>query len=167
MENRITIIEVKNIEEFSEAKNLILEYVIWLSMEGGLEVKAILSSQNFDKEMETLPSTYGNPNGGIFIAKNNGKAVAVAGIKRFSNTDCEVKRMFVQKDSRGLGVGKLLLMNCIEIAKKLNYKIIKLDTADFMNSAIKLYIDNGFVEIPAYRENMHEHARYFELELKS
>ena len=74
--------------------------------------------------------------------------------------------MFVQPGSRGLGIGKLLLASCINIAKKLNYVTIKLDTADFMKSAIKLYTENGFVEIPAYRFNPYDEARYFELNLE-
>lgn len=45
--------------------------------------------------------------------------------------------MFVQSDNRGFGIGKLLLTECIEIAKKINYDTIKLDTADFMKSAIQ------------------------------
>ncbi|MEO6455329.1 MAG: GNAT family N-acetyltransferase [Ginsengibacter sp.] len=158
MENKIEIKEALHGEDFLAAKELILEYVKWLGID--------LSFQNFDKEMDTLQETYGNPDGRLFIALRNNKAVGVAGIKRFSDKECEVKRMFVQHDSRGFGIGKLLLNECIEMAKKLNYYTIKLDTADFMKSAIKLYTYNGFVEISAYRHNPHKEARYFELDLK-
>ena len=89
--------------------------------------------------------------------------VGVAGIKRFNETDCEVKRMFVQPESRGFKIGQLLLTKCLDAAKELNYQAVKLDTADFMKSAIRLYTDNGFREIDAYRYNPHEEARYFEL----
>ena len=109
--------------------------------------------------------TYGEPNGGLCLALRNNKAVGIAGIKRFNESECELKRMYVQPGSRGFGIGKLLLNRCIEIARKLNYDTIKLDTADFMKSAIKLYTDNGFLEIPAYRYNPYEEARYFELNL--
>ena len=34
-----------------------------------------------------------------------------------------------------------------------------------MKAAIKLYTDQGFVEISAYRFNPREDARYFELDL--
>lgn len=74
--------------------------------------------------------------------------------------------MFVQPNSRGFNVGKLLLTECIEMAKKLNYYTIKLDTLDFMKSAIKLYTENGFVEISSYRHNPYKEAKYFELCLK-
>ncbi|MDP4131832.1 MAG: GNAT family N-acetyltransferase [Bacteroidota bacterium] len=158
MENQIEIREVRKAEDFLAGKELILEYVKWLGID--------LSFQNFDKEMETLQATYSDPDGGLFIALRNGKAVGVAGIKRFNHRECEVKRMFVQPDSRGFGIGRRLLTECIEIAKKLNYETIKLDTADFMKSAISLYTAAGFVEIPAYRHNPHQEARYFELRLR-
>ena len=159
MKKQVEITEVKNEGEFLEAKELILEYVKWLGID--------LSFQNFDKEIDILQVTYGHPDGGLCLALRNNKAVAVAGIKRFNDRECELKRMFVQPGSRGFGIGKLLLTRCIELAKKLNYDTIKLDTADFMKSAIKLYTDNGFVEIPAYRFNPHDEARYFELNLKT
>jgi len=158
IENSIELKEVKTEEDFSKAKILILEYVTWLGID--------LSFQNFDHELNTLPETYGSPNGGLCIVLRDNKAVGVAGIKRFSETECEVKRMYVQPESRSLGIGKLLITQCIEIAKRLNYNTIKLDTADFMKSAIKLYSDSGFIEIPAYRHNPYDEARFFEMKLK-
>ena len=157
MKNQGEIIEVKNVTEFLQAKELILEYVKWLGID--------LSFQNFDEEIDTLQVTYGEPDGGLCLAIRNEKAVGVAGIKRFNESECELKRMYVQPGSRGFGIGKLLLNRCIKIARKLNYDTIKLDTADFMKSAIKLYTDNGFLEIPAYRYNPYEEAKYFELNL--
>lgn len=165
MKNEIEIKEAKSALDFSAAKVLILEYVAWLGEAGGAEVKAVLASQNFDKEMETLPITYGYPDGALFLVMVNENVVGVAGIKRFNAKECEVKRMYVQENARGLGIGKLLITMCINVAKKLNYEMIKLDSADFMLSAIKLYTDHGFVEIEAYRENTHKGAKYFELDL--
>jgi carbonic anhydrase len=124
-----------------------------------------LAFQHIDKELDSLPEMYGDPEGGLVLACINGKAVGVAGIRKFAEGECELKRMFVKPEGRGLGIGNLLIAACIEIAKKLNYDIIKLDAADFMKSAIKLYLDNGFIEIPAYRYNPHEAARYFELKI--
>ncbi len=166
MSSQIIIKEAKTAADFLETKELIFEYVNWLGISGGEEAKVTLSAQNFEKEIETLHVTYSYPYGGILLALRNNKAVGVAGIKRFNDMECELKRMFVQPESRGLGIGKLLLTRCIELAQRLNYKTIKLDTLGFMKPAIKIYTDHGFVEIPAYRENTHKEARYFELDLK-
>lgn len=167
MENQVIIKEAQTAEDFSEAKRLILQYVNWLNEVGGPELKVTLSSQKFDIEMETIQETYGEPDGGILLAFKNGIAVGVVGIKRFNEKECEVKRMFVEPESRGLKIGSLLLDKSIELAKRLNYDTIKLDTAGFMESAIKLYTDNNFVEIPAYRLNSHPEARYFELDIRT
>ena len=158
MKNSIEIKMAETATDFANAKKLILEYVAWLGID--------LSFQNFDKEMAGLPEMYNHKDGGLFIAYINEEAVGIAGIRRFNKNDGEIKRMFVQPNSRGLGIGQLLLNHCIDKARKLNYDTIKLDTADFMKSAIKLYTDHGFKEISAYRHNPHESAKYFELNLK-
>jgi carbonic anhydrase len=159
MSEVITIETAKSDVDFLTAKNLILEYVAWLGID--------LSFQNFNAEMETLTTTYSPPNGALFVALRDGSAVGVAGIKRFSDTVCEVKRMYVQPRGRGVGIGQRLLTHCIAMAKQLNYEMIKLDTSEHMKSAIKLYRQNGFVEISSYRYNPHEEARFFELDLKT
>lgn len=155
--NPVEVRSAQIAKDFDDAKALIIEYVAWLNMD--------LSFQNFDSEMSSLPEMYSKQNGGLFIAYVDGMPVGVAGLRRFSETESEVKRMFVKPEARGLGAGKLLLTKCIETATDLQYKSIKLDTGDFMKAAIRLYADHGFVEIPAYRFNPHESARYFELKL--
>ncbi len=157
MPGKILIKTAQTKEDYLLAKKLILEYVAWLGID--------LSFQNFDAEMAALPEMYNEQNGGLFLAFKNNATVGVAGLRRFSITESEVKRMFVKEEARGFGIGKLLLQKCIETARNAGYKKIKLNTADFMQTAIKLYTDNGFVEIPAYRYNPHEVARYFELDL--
>ncbi|MCM4151723.1 N-acetyltransferase [Arenibacter sp. N53] len=157
MKTNIEIKLAQTTADFLAAKELILEYVDWLGID--------LSFQNFDQEMKGLPQMYNLEDGGLFIAYINNEAVGIAGIRRFNEQDCEVKRMYVKPKSRGLGIGQLLLKDCLDTARKLQYKSVKLDTADFMKSAIKLYTDHGFVEISAYRHNPHESAKYFELDL--
>jgi carbonic anhydrase len=157
MKPKIKIKIAQTATDFSVAKELVLEYVAWLGID--------LSFQNFDEEMKGLPQMYNPKDGGLFIAYINEEAVGIAGIRRFSELECEVKRMYVKPNSRGLGIGQLLLKQCLKTARKLQYNSVKLDTADFMKSAIKLYTDHGFVEIAAYRHNPHASARYFEYDL--
>ena len=153
----IEIIPAATEQHFADARTLILEYVEWLNFD--------LSFQNFDQEMASLPAMYNINDGGLFIAYLNGEPVGVIGLRRLSETEGEVKRMFVKETARGHSIGKLLLTKCIDTAKVLRYRSLKLDTADFMKAAHKLYIDHGFLEIPAYRYNPQEGARYFELDL--
>lgn len=158
MSNTIEIRLAKTTQDYLDAKQLILEYVSWLGFD--------LAFQNFEQEIAGLPDMYNAKDGGLFIAYLNSKPVGVTGLRRFSAEDAELKRMFVKDDAKGMGISKKLLQKCIETAKALHYKCIKLDTAAYMTAAIKLYTDHGFTEIGAYRFNPHDHARYFELNLK-
>ena len=115
--------------------------------------------------MAMLPDMYNKQEGGLFIAYLDEQPVGVVGLRKFNQDESEVKRMYVKPDGRGMSIGKLLLNQCIQTAKDLKYKSIKLDTGDFMKAAIHLYLSQGFVEIPAYRFNPHEGAKYFELKL--
>jgi len=155
----IKIKTAKSQQDFSEGKNIILEYANMLGID--------LSFQNFDNEINNLQEMYSEPTGGLILASVNNKIVGVAGIRKFENNDCELKRMYVKKDYRNLGIGKLLLEYAIELSTKLNYNKLKLDTIDSMKSAIKLYLSFGFEEISPYRYKTIESARYFELKLKN
>lgn len=145
-------------EDFLEGRKLILEYVSWLGID--------LSFQNFNDEINNLKEMYSEPNGALVLASINEYVAGVAGIRKFDDNTCELKRMFVRSSFRNRGLGKQLLSKSTELAKKFHYEAIKLDTADFMREAIKLYQQHGFKEITAYRYNPHESARYFELQLE-
>ena len=154
----IEIVQATTKAHYADATALILEYAKWLNFD--------LAFQLFDQEMASLPIMYNESHGGLFIAYLNNEPVGVIGLRWLNQDDSEVKRMFVQERARGNGIGKLLLTKCIDTARRLQYKSIKLDTTDLMQYAIKLYTDHGFEEIPAYRYNPQEGARYYQLKLK-
>jgi putative acetyltransferase len=155
----IKIKTAKSTEDFFEGKKIIIEYANWLGID--------LSFQNFDDELNRLQEMYSEPTGGLILASIDNKVIGVAGIRKFESKDCELKRMYVNNEYRNLGIGKILLESAIELAKKLHYNKLKLDTLGFMKSAIKLYEAYGFMEIPPYRYNIIESAKYFELKLKT
>lgn len=143
--------------DFKEGKDLILEYVDWLGID--------LSFQNFEAEINNLHKMYSKPDGGLLIATINNKNVGVTGIRRLEQDICELKRMYVNEAYRNMGIGKLILGCAIEYARKLKYKLIRLDTDASFKPAIKLYLEYGFQEIDAYRFNPFESVKYFQLKL--
>ena len=62
----------------------------------------------------------------------------------FNQNELYVANVCVDKNSRGKGVGKFLLKNIIEQAKKLNCSKIVLDVSKDNKIAINLYKKNGF-----------------------
>jgi len=65
---------------------------------------------------------------------------------------CEMKRLYLTPSSRGLGVGRALVREVIEEAKRLGYEEMRLDTLPSMVRARKLYESVGFENIDAYYE---------------
>src|SRR5206468_3461957 len=77
---------------------------------------------------------------------------AVRNLKQFELT-CELKRMYVLRDFRRLGVGQKLLDIAIDFAKSVGYSRIVLDSSKALHPARALYLKSGFVHIPRYNDN--------------
>ena len=76
----------------------------------------------------------------------------------------ELKRMFVLKEYQGKGYGRLLLETVIAYSRENGFDKILLDTRKELRTAIQLYRKYGFVEIPAYNDNVRAEL-FFELKL--
>ncbi|MDN4495068.1 GNAT family N-acetyltransferase [Ureibacillus aquaedulcis] len=62
----------------------------------------------------------------------------------------ELRMLAVSPKARGKGVAKALVQQCIDRSKEKGYKAMGLHTADYMESAVKLYTDMGFKRKPDY-----------------
>jgi putative acetyltransferase len=100
-----------------------------------------------DAEVNTMSQHYKNENASrYFVATIEGCLVGGSGVAAFNNSDeiCELRKLFLLPESRGLGIGKKLSEDCLEYAKSKGYKQCYLDTLTSMKSAIALYEKLGF-----------------------
>ena len=96
-------------------------------------------------------SNYTPPEGLLLLVSDpNDNIVGLGALKKLMLSDCEIKRMFVSPEVRGLGLGKKILNGLILYARKKCYKTIYLDSAVIMITAHKLYKSSGFIEILPY-----------------
>ncbi|WP_419823436.1 GNAT family N-acetyltransferase [Anoxybacterium hadale] len=107
-----------------EIKQLFLEYAQSLEID--------LAFQNFEREFKTLPGQYGLPDGALVLALVDGKRAGCIALRKISDSICEMKRLYVLDEYRGLGIGKKLILLIIEEARKLNYSYMRLDTLPTM-----------------------------------
>lgn len=141
-----------------EVKQILLEYAQSLDID--------LSFQDFEIELKTLPGKYGPPDGILILALVNAKAAGCVALRKISENICEMKRLFVRDEYKGLGIGKRLTTMIIEEASKLNYHYIRLDTLSTMEKAQDLYKTLGFYDIEPYVYNPTCGARFMELKLR-
>ncbi len=100
-----------------------------------------------DAEVSNMSANYlEQDRSGYWVAQVNDKVVGGGGIAPFngSETVCELKKLFLLPESRGLGIGKALTAHCLDFAKQQGYSHCYLDTLANMDSAIKLYETMGF-----------------------
>jgi ribosomal protein S18 acetylase RimI-like enzyme len=151
--------------KYANGKNLI-EKVKQLFLEYAQSLEVDLYFQDFKTELKNLPGKYGSPDGVLILALVDGKAAGCIALRKISKNICEMKRLYVRKDYRKLGIGKRLINMIIEEAIKLNYHYIRLDTLPTMKRAQDLYASIGFYDIESYRYNPIKGTRFMELNLK-
>jgi putative acetyltransferase len=90
------------------------------------------------------------PHGAFIAVRIDGRAVGCGGIARFDETRGELKRMYVEPGSRGLGLGRRLLAALEDEARRLGYVAVVLETGDKQPEARGLYASSGYERIPCY-----------------
>ena len=155
----IEILQTETAEQIEETRKLFREYEKWLGLD--------LCFQGFEEELKTLPAKYAIPDGRLFLALVNGKTAGCIALRKLEKSVCEMKRLFVRNEFRGLGLGNILIEKLIDEARVYGYKKMRLDTLpDQMAKAVKLYKSHGFVEISPYYENPYKETLFLELNLK-
>ena len=99
-----------------------------------------------DKDLLDLESHY-DARGGAFeliYAAPNDEPVGVLGWRPGANRTVELKKVYLRRSARGLGVGKLAVQRVIDHARALGLDAIVLETAHVMTDAIRLYTRLGF-----------------------
>jgi ribosomal protein S18 acetylase RimI-like enzyme len=124
-----------------------------------------LEFQGFSLELATLPGNYAPPQGCILLAEDSGEIVGCVALRPLEGNICEMKRLFVESDYRGRGIGRMLACSVIDRARGIGYAKMRLDTIATMEAARTLYYSLEFKNIQAYCHNPLKDSSYMELEL--
>lgn len=126
-----------------------------------------LGYQGFEAEMAAMPGKYAPPEGDLLLARDAaGAALGCVGLRRFGTAgDCEMKRLYVAPEGRGLGLGKALAQAVIGHARQRGYHAVLLDTLATMSAAQALYRSLGFKTVPAYYDTPIEGTIFMRLDL--
>ncbi|RHZ50021.1 GNAT family N-acetyltransferase [Aspergillus thermomutatus] len=166
------IVPAQSAEDLATARTLFTAYAESLGID--------LTFQSFESELQDLPGQYGSPHGALLLAYGINPKIALGCVAvrplvhkgheaaqsqnqvRFC---CEMKRLYVSPEARGMGLGKALVDAIIQRAKDLGYREMRLDTLPSMTGAQQLYRRAGFIEIQAYYETPLEGTLFLGLDL--
>ncbi|MBX7169411.1 MAG: helix-turn-helix domain-containing GNAT family N-acetyltransferase [Pyrinomonadaceae bacterium] len=88
-----------------------------------------------------------------WIAEKNGENVGAVFLVKKSETIAQLRLLFVEPKSRGLGIGKRLVHECTRFAKKVGFKKITLWTSDTFTTARSLFEKEGYKLIKTEKNN--------------
>ena len=153
----VTLSRVDSPALWTEARRLIEEYAASLDFD--------LAFQDFDREIRSLQVEYASPSGCFVLAQYEGVWIGCGGVRRFSASACEMKRLYVSPAGRGHRAGRQIAGALIDTARRLGYRTMLLDTTSSMTRAQQIYMSLGFTIAAPYRYNPIEGASYWRLDL--
>jgi ribosomal protein S18 acetylase RimI-like enzyme len=124
-----------------------------------------LCFQGFEAELAALPGAYARPAGRLLLASHGGALAGCGALRPLEPGVAELKRMWTRPDRRGQGVARAVAGALLSAARAEGYRVVRLDTLEWMTAARALYRSFGFVERGPYYPNPLPGVVYMELEL--
>jgi ribosomal protein S18 acetylase RimI-like enzyme len=123
--------------------------------EGGFDASTAIPA--LDEEM--------TPPAGLFIvALSDAEPVGCVGLKFHGEEPAEMKRLWVSRSVRGLGLGRRLVVMIEEHAVLNGVTTLRLDTNHALVEAIAMYRSYGYRQVPAFNDERNA-DHWFEKEL--
>ena len=104
----LTIVQAESNNHIQQARDLFREYENWLGLD--------LCFQGFEQELRDLPGKYALPAGRLFLAYSDDELAGCIAMRKFDDTICEMKRLFVRDQFRGQKIGVELIEKLIKEA---------------------------------------------------
>jgi len=101
----------------------------------------------YDDTTDHLYELFQKENAIYYVAEYEAALIGGAGIYPSDGLPadvCELVKMYLKKDARGLGLGKELIERCIDFAKSTGYKKVYLETFPELEKAVSVYQKFGF-----------------------
>jgi len=133
------------IRQIEEKDNAAIAKIIRNSLEEFRAAKP--GTVYFDPTTDALYRLFQKESAAYFVAEQDGTLVGGGGIyptEGLPPDTCELVKMYVRRESRGMGLGKRLIEKSLEFAKEAGYKRVYLETMPELQQALSTYAKFGF-----------------------
>jgi GNAT superfamily N-acetyltransferase len=158
----IVVREAVGDEDLARVRSLMESYGAFLS--GAPSGSANMCLSGFREEMDALRGKYS----ALLLATVDGVAAGCVALRRLPQIEgvCEMKRLWVEPDFRGMRLGWRLVEEAIQWARREGMTAVHLDTITAaMPEAVRLYAAMGFVRVAPYHRDCTKDVEFFRLDL--
>jgi len=149
----IRVVTADKDQHISQIRELFWEYLQWANTRVNREFNVSFDIAAILEEDMWSIAKFMPPQGRLLLGYHGEYLAGMACLKMLKPRVGEVKRMYVRPSYRNAGLGRNLLNRLLQEARQIGYQSIKLDSAQFMKNAHKLYLSLGFQEIMAYEDS--------------
>lgn len=112
------------------------------------------SERGFDPNVgaTALPHEVRPPAGRFFVAYLRGEPIGCGAVKLHSDAPAEIKRMWIDPRTRGLGLGRRFLEVLEECARAGGAKVAHIETSAVLGEALSLYRSAGWIEVERFND---------------
>ena len=154
----ITIREAGDERDVTAARRLMEDYGEYLVNHPAGAASICL--EGYERELTELPKGYLV----ILLAEVDGIAAGVIALREIARPEraCEMKRLWVSSEFRGLRIGRSLVEKALAWAKRQGFEAMYLDTVPAaMPEANRMYSSLGFLPVERYNCNSINGVEFF------
>jgi len=113
----------------------------------------------FDPEraISTTADELTEPAGLLLVARLRGEPIGCGALKLQGDVPFYIKRMWVSPEARGLGLGRRLLAELEDQARRRGAEVVSLETNKTLTEAASLYRSAGYAEVEAFNDEPYAH----------
>lgn len=105
-----------------------------------------------DPEVDFMPRAYAAARSTYFVLLHDGAVRGGAGVAPLAGAaddTCELRKMYLLPEARGIGAGHALMRRCLDAARGFGFRQCYLETLAGMDAAMHLYERHGFQRLAA------------------
>jgi DNA-binding MarR family transcriptional regulator/ribosomal protein S18 acetylase RimI-like enzyme len=141
-----SLVEVREVDPLDAgAQHCLRSYFAELEQRSGESLDPATIASAKPEEMRA-------PQGSMLVAYLRGEPIGCGALKLHGRAPAELKRMWVDPATRGLGLGRRLLVELEARAAGAGAKVARIETSRHLPEAIALYRSAGWVDVPAFND---------------
>lgn len=114
-------------------------------LEVGLEPYGLHADyDDIDADLRDVHQHYLQSGGAFRLLVVEKRVVGMYGLYNYGQYICELRKMYLDPDYKGRGLGKVMMEEALDLARELEFKEMRLETNAVLKEAIAMYEQIGF-----------------------